>query len=118
MAKVSLAARAEAQAEALKTLAPHLTPAETAAARWGRNAQTGRVPERLRARGSVYRDATALEVLVGLTYVTDPPRLAALMALLGWDDHALGGPADPAALMDGDENEPPAVQPPAKPPPS
>ena len=93
--KVSRVTRAETQAAVVAALAAaHLTDAEKALVKWGRNAQTGRVPERLRASGGVYRDATSLEVLVGYLYVSDPPRLDELMRCVGWDDVG-------AALADG-----------------
>jgi ribonuclease III family protein len=64
----------------------HLTEMERGIVKWGRNAQTGKVPERLRANGKLYREATALEVLVGYLYVCDRDRLDELMACVGWDD--------------------------------
>ncbi len=88
MAKVSHVTRAEAQAAVVGALIQggHLTDAERAVVKWGRNAQTGKVPERLRANGGVYRDATSLEVLVGFLYVSNAERLDELMTRIGWDE--------------------------------
>ena len=87
VAKVTACTRAEAQAAALAALVAGgaLRDPELAVLKWGRNAQAGRVPERLRTQASVYRDATALEVLVGYLYVSDATRLEQLMASVGWD---------------------------------
>ena len=74
----------------------HLTEAELGIVKWGRNAQTGKVPERLRANGKLYREATSLEVLVGYLYVSDRARLDDLMARIGWDAAVVGDvPAAP-----------------------
>ena len=87
MAKVSQVTRAEGQAAALAGLiaAGSLSAAELALLKWGRNATTGKVPERLRGNGGIYREATALEVLCGYLYVTSPARLDEIMALIGWE---------------------------------
>ena len=86
MAQVSQLTRAEGQAAALASLLAggSLTAEEEAVAKWGRNAAVGKVPERLRGSGSVYRNATALEVLVGYLYVSKPQRLEEVMTSLGW----------------------------------
>ena len=87
MAKVSQVTRAEGQAAALAGLvaAGALSATELAVLKWGRNASTGKVPERLRGNGGTYREATALEVLCGYLYVTSPARLDEVMASLGWE---------------------------------
>ena len=116
VAKVTACTRAEAQAAALAALVAGgaLRDPELAVLKWGRNAQAGRVPERLRTQASVYRDATALEVLVGYLYVSDAARLDQLMAAVGWDApaaapaaaaSAAGAEAAPAADALLDENE-------------
>ena len=88
VAQVSQCTRAEAQAAVVAALlgGGRLTAEEAAVVKWGRNAQTGKVPERLRAAGAIYREATSLEVLLGFLYVTDAARLEELMAIVGWDD--------------------------------
>lgn len=98
VAKVTSTTRAEAQAAVVTALAAkgHLTEAELGIVKWGRNAQTGKVPERLRANGKLYREATSLEVLVGYLYVSDRARLDDLMARIGWDAAVVGDvPAAP-----------------------
>ncbi len=86
---VTAVVRAEAQAASAEQLAAgaFLTAEERDVLRWGRNARVRAIPKRLTGGGEatagVYRDATALEVLVGWLYVTDPPRLGDLMAYLG-----------------------------------
>lgn len=57
---------------------------------WGRNADTGKVPGRLRTDPRVYRSATSLEVLIGYLYVTDMGRLDEVMGFVGWDRVAAG----------------------------
>jgi ribonuclease-3 family protein len=71
--------RAEAQAQHLRTLTPHLTSTELEILRRGRNAATGR-PKRLDAE--IYQQATSLETLIGYLYLTDPQRLTLLLAQL------------------------------------
>ena|GEM_PF-53178 len=71
--------RAETQAQHLRSLAPHFTPAETEIVRRGRNAATGR-PKRLSV--SIYQQATGLETLIGYLYLKDPQRLTYLLAQL------------------------------------
>jgi ribonuclease-3 family protein len=91
VSKVSRVTRAETQAAVVAALsAAHLSAEERQLVKWGRNAQTGKVPERLRASGHVYRDATSLEVLVGYLYVSNPARLEELMRCVGWDEVATG----------------------------
>ena len=102
VAKVTACTRAEAQAAAVAALtaAGALNEEELRILKWGRNAQAGRVPERLRTQARVYRDATALEVLVGYLYVSEPARLEQLMTAVGWDSagsDALSAPAAAAA---------------------
>jgi ribonuclease III family protein len=70
--------RAEAQAQHLQTLHPHLTDQEQAILKQGRNAarRTKRVdPE-------IYQQATSLETLLGYLYLTDPRRLVDLLSRL------------------------------------
>ncbi|MBD3880785.1 ribonuclease III [Phormidium tenue FACHB-886] len=70
--------RAEAQAQHLQKLQPHLTPEEQAILKQGRNAakRTKRVDPEL------YQQATSLETLLGYLYITDPQRLADLLSQL------------------------------------
>jgi ribonuclease-3 family protein len=103
--KTSHVTRAEAQAAVVAALAAaHLSEEERRIVKWGRNAQTGRVPGRLRASGGVYRDATSLEVLVGYLYVSNPARLEELMRCVGWDDVSRGGDDAPAAEAGADSD--------------
>ncbi len=71
--------RAEAQSDHLQKLSPHLTSAELDVLRRGRNATGGR-PRRLDPE--IYQQATSFETLIGYLYITDPPRLMELLALL------------------------------------
>lgn len=71
--------RAESQAEHLRSLAPHLTPAELEILRRGRNAVSKRTR---RANPEVYQQATSLETLMGYLYLTDPQRLTQLLGQL------------------------------------
>jgi ribonuclease III family protein len=71
--------RAEAQSSHLQQLLPHLTSAELDTSRRGRNAANGR-PRRLDPE--VYQQATSFETLIGYLYITNPQRLAELLALL------------------------------------
>jgi len=48
VSQVSQLTRAEGQAKALSSLLPLLQPEELAVVKWGRNAQIGKVPDRLR----------------------------------------------------------------------
>jgi ribonuclease III family protein len=74
--------RAEAQSSHLQQLSPHLTSAELDVSRRGRNAASGR-PRRLDPE--VYQQATSFETLIGYLYITNPQRLAELLALLQFD---------------------------------
>lgn len=74
--------RAEAQAHHLQTLMPHLTPAEHQVIQRGRNG-AGRPPRTV--DWATYRQATALEALVGHLHLTDPTRLETLLGLLNLD---------------------------------
>lgn len=71
--------RAEAQAQHLRSLARHLSPAELEVVKRGRNAATGR-PKRINAQ--IYQQATSLEALLGYLYLTDIERLTYLLAQL------------------------------------
>lgn len=77
--------RAEQQSSHLETLREHLTEAELALVRRGRNAASS-PPKRVSFQ--VYQQATALETLVGYLYLTDPDRLKALWQHLRIDDPA------------------------------
>jgi ribonuclease III family protein len=74
--------RAEAQSSHLQLILPHLTTAELDTIRRGRNAANGR-PRRLDPE--VYQQATSFETLIGYLYITNPPRLWELLALLHLD---------------------------------
>lgn len=74
--------RAERQADQLRSLIPLLTPTELELLKRGRNAATTR-PRRLDAE--TYQQATSFETLVGYLYLTDPQRLAQLLAQLELD---------------------------------
>jgi ribonuclease III family protein len=67
--------RAEQQSYYLKQLEPHLTEAEKDIVRRGRNA----APKSRRVDPGIYQRATGLETLVGYLYLTDLPRLEALL---------------------------------------
>lgn len=71
--------RAETQAATLQSLTPYLTDNELEILRRGRNAATG-IPRRLAPE--IYQQATSLETLLGYLYLTDPHRLAQLLAHL------------------------------------
>jgi ribonuclease-3 family protein len=71
--------RAEAQAQHLRSLLPHLTPAELTVLKRGRNAATGK-PKRIDLE--TYQQATSLEALVGYLYLSDPQRLVYLFSLI------------------------------------
>jgi ribonuclease III family protein len=71
--------RAEAQSQHLQLLSSYLTSAELDVSRRGRNAANGR-PRRLDPE--VYQQATSFETLIGYLYITNPQRLAELLALL------------------------------------
>ena len=74
--------RAETQAQHLRSLTPHLTPAELDIIRRGRNAAACG-PKRVAPE--IYQQATSLETLMGYLYVTDPQRLNQLLAQLELD---------------------------------
>jgi ribonuclease-3 family protein len=74
--------RAETQAQHLRSLAPHLTPAELDILRRGRNATRG-TPKRLDLE--TYQKATSFETLIGYLYLTNPQRLTKLLELLDLD---------------------------------
>lgn len=71
--------RAETQAQHLRSLTPHLTPAELEILRRGRNAAACG-PKRVAPQ--IYQQATSLETLMGYLYITDPQRLNQLLAQL------------------------------------
>lgn len=77
--------RAERQADHLRSLLPLLTESELEISKRGRNAVTGH-PKRVDP--SLYQQATSLETLIGYLYLTDPPRLAQLLAQLELDPSA------------------------------
>lgn len=86
-ASVTAVVRCEAQDLLLQGLLRDgtLSAEERDIVRWGRNATgTGTRKARGRAGGAVYSSATALETLIGYLYVTDPPRLEAVMRELGF----------------------------------
>jgi ribonuclease-3 family protein len=74
--------RAETQAKHLRSLTPHLTPAELEILRRGRNAAASG-PKRVERE--IYQQATSLETLMGYLYITDPQRLNQLLAQLELD---------------------------------
>lgn len=71
--------RAESQAHHLRSLEPHLTPAEQEIVRRGRNATSGH-PKRVAPE--IYQQATGLETLIGYLYLTDLQRLIQLLEKL------------------------------------
>jgi len=71
--------RAEQQAQYVECLRPYLTEAEADVLRRGRNAASNR---KQRASLQDYRQATALEALMGYLYLTDPHRLLELLSYL------------------------------------
>jgi ribonuclease III family protein len=71
--------RAEAQAEYLRSLLPHLTPPELEIVRQGRNAAASG-PKRIDPE--LYQLATSLEALLGFLYLTDQPRLSQIFQRL------------------------------------
>lgn len=71
--------RAEAQADCLRSLLPHLLPPELEIVRQGRNAASAG-PKRVDPE--LYQLATGLEALLGFLYLTDPPRLGQIFQLL------------------------------------
>jgi ribonuclease-3 family protein len=73
--RVVASVKAEAQAQALERLKPHLRPQEIDMVRRGRN-RAGRGPRHQEA--SLYGQATGFETMVGWLFLKDPRRLAAL----------------------------------------
>jgi ribonuclease III family protein len=71
--------RAESQADHLRSLEPHLTPAELDLLRRGRNAASKRFR---RGDPEVYQRASSLETLLGYLYLIDPQRLTYLLTQL------------------------------------
>jgi ribonuclease-3 family protein len=71
--------RAESQASHLRSLKPHLTADELEISKRGRNAASNR-PRKVALE--IYQGATSLETLMGYLYLTDPQRLAQLLAKL------------------------------------
>lgn len=71
--------RAESQAQQLRSLEPHLLPAELEIVRRGRNAAS-KGPKRVNP--GIYQQATGLEALLGYLYLVDPPRLTEILAAL------------------------------------
>eukprot|EP00899_Mesostigma_viride_P006275 jgi/Mesvir1/15649/Mv03253-RA.1 len=82
--------RAEAQSAHVEQLLREdnnfLTPTERDILRWGRNAapRGSGAPKRLADSNHIYRNATALECLVGYLYISDPSRLSSMMTFLGY----------------------------------
>lgn len=74
--------RAERQAEHLRSLIPLLTDVELDLVKRGRNAVTGH-PKRVDP--ATYQQATSLETLIGYLHLTNPQRLAQLLAQLELD---------------------------------
>jgi len=75
-----------------------LTEEELDVCKWGRNADYSNVPKRLRGKKSqgggheIYRQASALEVILGWWMVTDDERLDEVLELIktsGWLEEAL-----------------------------
>jgi ribonuclease-3 family protein len=89
--KCKRAVRAEAQDLVLRHLidADFFSDDELGIVKWGRNASYGNTPQRLRGKGkggfAIYRNASALECVVGYMYMTDLARLEEMMAGLGGD---------------------------------
>ena len=86
--KTKRAARAEAQDMVLRALMdeadPFFTEEELAVVRWGRNGgRAGNTPSRLRGKNkggfAIYRNASALECVVGYLYISDGDRLQQMM---------------------------------------
>jgi len=104
--KVKKLARAESQAYAYRKInddddddgAIRLTDEELDVCKWGRNADYSNVPKRLRGKKSqggghdIYRQASALEVILGWWMVTDDERLDEVLERVktsGWLEDAL-----------------------------
>ena len=86
--KTKRVARAEAQDFLLRLLVSEgtLNEEETSIVKWGRNAAYGNIPTRLKGKGKgghgTYRNASALECLIGFLYVTDRARLEQVMGVI------------------------------------
>lgn len=78
---------AKSQAQALLRVMPHLTDAEAAIVRRGRNADIHRLPAN--ATQTEYRQATALECLLGYLYVSG--QYGRLGEIWQWVDDAVSG---------------------------
>ncbi|MGF1514561.1 MAG: Mini-ribonuclease 3 [Elainellaceae cyanobacterium] len=74
--------RAEAQAQHLQQLLPHLTPEEKDVIRRGRNSASN--PPK-RASLDTYRRATGFEALIGYLHLTYPQRLQEILQQLSLD---------------------------------
>ncbi len=101
--RVRAAVNAEAQDALYQRLtsnsSPVLTMEELSVLRWGRNRAAGSTaPKRFAGSSSpAYRNASALETLVGWLYLTDPVRLQDVMDVLG-----LGGAGRPPTRSMGE----------------
>ena len=86
--KTKRLARAEAQDFLLRLLidGDALSEEEVSIVKWGRNAAYGNIPTRLKGKGKgghgTYRNASALECLVGYLYVVDRARLQEVMTIV------------------------------------
>jgi len=86
--KTKRLARAEAQDFLLRHLidVDALSEDELSIVKWGRNAAYGNIPTRLKGKGkgghSTYRNASALECLLGYLYVADRSRLEEIMSVV------------------------------------
>ncbi|MBD2329894.1 ribonuclease III [Alkalinema sp. FACHB-956] len=84
--------RAEAQANYLQQLAPHLTEVEWDWVRRGRNAASSR---HKRVDAQIYQQATGFEALIGYLYLAQPDRLEVLLSYLnGSSEGVLSAPHD------------------------
>ena len=86
--KTKRLARAEAQDFLLRLLidGDALSEEEVSIVKWGRNAAYGNIPTRLKGKEKgghgTYRNASALECLVGYLYVVDRARLQEVMTIV------------------------------------
>ena len=86
--KTKRLARAAAQDFLLRLLidGDALSEEEVSIVKWGRNAAYGNIPTRLKGKGKgghgTYRNASALECLVGYLYVVDRARLQEVMTIV------------------------------------
>ena len=85
--------RAEQQAHYLECLQPHLSDDEKDVLRRARNAASGR---KVRSSLRDYRQATALEALVGYLYLTDTQRLTEVLSYLPITAEATSAGASPS----------------------